>query len=585
MQGIAASHGIGIGRAILWGEEGLFIPKYKIAPEKIQSEIVRFKTALKRTKKELLSLQSKVIKKLKSRDLDFFKMHILALDDPYLENEVIKQIIEEQKNAEWALHDFITQHIEALSNIDDTYLRERVSDLHDIARRIIHQLVKKRGRKVVKLHKEAVIVAVDLTPTDTAALDKEMIKGFATDQGGKTSHTAIIARAFEIPAVVGLQNITKKVNENDMLIIDGVNGVVVINPDEKTLKEYTVVRSVFIKYEEELQKISHLKPVTKDNHYFRLAGNIEIPDEIEQVISHGGEGIGLFRTEFLYLNTSVLPSEEKLFKTFKEAVEKVKPYHVIFRTLDIGGDKIGGNFDLTPEVNPFLGYRAIRFCLENVDIFKTHLRAMLRASNFGKAKIMFPMITSLDEIKRIKSILEEIKEELTKEGIPFDSNIEIGAMIEIPSAALIVDAIIKEVDFVSIGTNDLIQYTLAVDRTNPKISYIFDPFHPAILRLLKQVVDVCHEEKVPVHVCGEIASDPLAAIYFIGLHVDELSMSHPFIPEIKKLIRTLRYSDAKNLVEELIKYTSSIDIKLELQKFLKENSPEIYEKYFLQKQR
>jgi len=573
-KGIPASPGIAIGPAHIYDEEKYIVPEYDISPENIESEVKRFKDALKRTGKELLSLQKKFLKKVRDSKMDFFKMHLLVLQDPYLEKEVVDYIIEYKKNAEKSLYEVMSKYIENMAALEDKYISERVSDIYDIGKRIMRNLIKKRRQSLADLENPVIVVARDLTPTDTAGLNREKIIGFATDLGGRTSHTAIVARALEIPAVVGTQDMIRTVSEGETVIIDGIRGEAIINPDDKTLREYKTAQSVFKKFSEDLRKIQHLQAITLDKKYIKIAGNIEIREELDTVIVHGGEGVGLFRTEFLYLNRQDLPSEKELYEVFKEAVTKMNPYEVVFRTLDVGGDKIGGSIKISEEQNPFLGYRAIRFCIENIDIFKTQLRAILRASYYGEGDIMFPMISSIDEIRRIKSILEKTKAELKKEGKHIKEDIKFGAMIEIPSAAITTDIIAKEVDFLSIGTNDLVQYTLAVDRNNSKISYLYDPYHPAVLRLIHNVVQSAHKYKKPVHICGELAAEPMATILFIGMEVDELSMSAIAIPEIKKIIRSIKFSDAKNIVNKVLKFETSQDVKQTLHNFISEKIPE-----------
>lgn len=580
LKGTAASPGVAIGHAsIFYDEEQYSIPKYKINATEIKKEITRFNTSLVKTKLELRNLRKKLYSMVRDSKLDFFKMHLMVLDDPFLKDNVLLEITENNKNAEWALYEIMEKYIKSLNLIKDEYLSERSADLYDLAKRIMNNLLKKRRSSLKVIHPDSIIIANDLTPADTADIDKSRVIGFATNLGGKTSHTAIVARALAIPAVVGLENITAQIKDNDQIIVDGNNGVVVINPNETTLKEYKTAQSIFIRYSEDLKKLTLLDAVTLDNKKFILAGNIEIREEIDSVISHGGHGIGLFRTEFLYLNRPALPTENELFTTFREAVEKTNPYPVVFRTLDVGGDKIGGSIKMSSEQNPFLGYRAIRFCLENPDIFNAQLRAILRASHYGNACLMIPMISSVDEIKKVKEILESQKKHLKSKGEKFKEEIKLGSMIEIPSAAVTIDIIAKEVDFVSIGTNDLVQYTLAVDRNNNKISYLYEPFHPAVIRLIKQVVEVCHRHKIKVHVCGELASDPMAALVFSGMGIDELSMSAIAIPEIKKLIRSVHYSEVKNLMAGVLKMETALEIKNAIHQFIVEKTPEyVYKK-------
>ena len=574
LEGIPASPGVAIGQAHIHDEEQYIVPKYKIEAQQIHKEIARFHVALEKTRKELTRLQKEFAAKIKDEKLDFFQMHILVLDDPFLKDSVLIEIAENNKNAEWALYDVMSKHIKTLKGIKDEYLSERVADLYDIAKKIMKNLLQKREKKLSDIEGQAIVIAKDLAPSDTVNMDRSKLLGFATDFGGKTSHTAIVSRALAIPSVVGLENISTQVHEGDHIIVDGNNGLVIINPNKTTLKEYTTAQSVFLKYSEELVKVKSLDPITLDKKKFVLAGNIEIREEIDAVINQGGHGIGLFRTEFLYLDRNTLPTEKELFSVFKEAVEKVKPCPVVFRTLDVGGDKSGGAIKFDFEANPFLGYRAIRFCFENPHIFNTQLNAMLKASYFGNAAIMIPMISSIDEIIKVKKILAELKNILFKKGIKYKKYIKIGAMIEIPSAALTIDDIAKEVDFISIGTNDLIQYTLAVDRNNPKISHLFDPFHPSIIRIIKKIIDIAHKNNIEAHICGEMAADPMATILFVGMGADELSMSSIAIPEIKKLIRSVNYSDARLLVNKIIKMKNSIDIKNEVYKFISKNVPE-----------
>jgi len=574
LKGVPASPGVAIGKVYIYDQEEYIIPKYKIKPEQIKNEIHRFKTALDKTHKELKKLQKIFKAKVKDEKLDFFKMHVLILEDPYLKDSVYFEITEKNKNAEWALYDVMSKHIQTLKGINNEYFSERVADLYDLAKKIMKNLLKKQETKLSDIKEEVIVVSKNLNPSDTAHLDKSKIIGFATDFGGKTSHTAIVARALEIPAVVGLEKISTLVKHGDTIIVDGINGNVIIHPNKNTLKEYKTVKSVFQKYSDELKKLRLLDAITLDRKKIVLAGNIELKEEIDSVINHGGQGIGLFRTEFLYLNRNTLPSEKELFLTFKEAAEKVKPYPIIIRTLDVGGDKIGGTIKISNEENPFLGYRAIRFCLDHPEIFHTQLSAILKASYYGNIHIMIPMICSVSEIIQVKEILEKLKRKLQKKGIPFNKKIKIGAMIEIPSAALTSDIISKEVDFLSIGTNDLIQYTLAVDRNNVKISHLLDPFHISVLKLIKFTIDAAHKNNIPVHICGESAADPLSAVIYVGMNIDELSMSAIAIPEIKKLIRSIKYSDAKKLVKTIMEMETSDEIRNEVYNFIKDKIPE-----------
>lgn len=575
LKGVAASPGVAIGRvSILYAEEQYAIPRVRIHAAEIKKEITKFNTALLKTKQELKVLRRKLYTMVRDSKLDFFKMHLLVLEDPFLRDNVLLEITENNKNAEWALYEIMEKYVKSLNLVKDEYLSERSADLYDLAKRIMNHLLKKRRSSLRISGLETVIVANDLTPADTADIDKGRVIGFVTNYGGKTSHTAIVARALAIPAVVGLENVTSHVKDDAVIIVDGNNGVVVVNPNETTLKEYRTARSIFQKYSEDLKKLTLLDAATQDRHKVVLAGNIEIREEIDAVVSHGGHGVGLFRTEFLYLNRPTLPAENELYNVFRDAVEKMNPYPVVFRTLDVGGDKIGGALRITNELNPFLGYRAIRFCLENPDIFNAQIRAILRASHHGNGSIMIPMISSVDEIRKVREMIEEQKKHLKGKGEKFKEDIKLGSMIEVPSAAVTIDIISKEVDFISIGTNDLVQYTLAVDRNNNKIGYLYEPFHPAVLRLVKHCVETSHKSRIKAHVCGELAADPMAALLFLGMGVDELSMSAIAIPEIKKLIRSVTFTATKALADSVLKLHTAMDIKNAIHQFIVEHVPE-----------
>jgi len=577
LNGIGVSQGIAVGHAVLIDDEVYHIPRVKILKNNIEEEITRFLTSLEATRKELQELQDKVLKTTDSEKADFFNFHLLIVEDPSFIDKISNLIKNNFQNAEWATYDVIDNESKKFLSIEDEYMKERVRDLYDIGKRIIRHLQKKEKRTLKNLQPDSIIVASDLTPAETAMMDLKNIKGFITDAGGKTSHTAILASALGIPAVVGTVYATRTIKDNELIILDSNNGKVIVNPDEKTLKEYKLVFRVWIKFRHELEKLSHLESVTIDGKRIEVLGNIEIPEETDAVLKNGGSGIGLYRTEYYYLNRNILPTEDELKKVFCNVVEKMKPLPVTFRTLDIGGDKFSDSIlDVKKDANPFLGWRAIRFCLENIDIFKTQLRAMLHASALGKVKIMLPMISDISEILKTKKIFSEIFEEMKNKKELFDPSVEIGAMIEIPSAALTSDTLASEVDFFSVGSNDLTQYTLAVDRTNPKIANMYDPFHPSVLYLLKTTIDSAKKRKIPVSICGEMASDPVAVPLLVGLGFDELSVSPASIPQVKRVIRSISFEETEKLAKKILSIDSSPTIHTTLIKFVKEKNPDIF---------
>jgi len=438
-----------------------------------------------------------------------------------------------------------------------------------VGNRVIKNLLGKEEKNLASLSKEVIVVAYDLSPSETAQMHREKVIGFVTDVGGKTSHTAIMARSLEIPAVVGLQNVTQNIKDGDTIIIDGTAGLVIVEPTEKELRAYRKKKEEIILQDKELAKIRELPAETRDGHQIELVANIEFPEEIPSAIEHGAQGIGLYRTEFFYLNRTDLPSEEEHFQAYRRVAERFAPQAVIIRTLDLGGDKFISHLAVPKEMNPFMGWRAIRFCLERLDIFKVQLRAILRASRYGKIKVMFPMISGVEELRRAKEVMEEVKDNLKKDEVPFDEEIKIGVMIETPSAAITADILAKEADFFSIGTNDLIQYALAVDRINERIAYLYNPGHPAIIRLIKQTVDAAHQRKIPVGMCGEMAGEPYFAPLLLAMGLDELSMSPVVIPEVKKVIRSITFKEGKKLLEDALKLSTGEEVA----SFLKENLP------------
>ncbi|MDI6703212.1 MAG: phosphoenolpyruvate--protein phosphotransferase [bacterium] len=562
MKGIAASPGISIGKAFIFEPDKLKLERKEITEDGIAEEIIQFKEAIERTKKELIQVKKRVMDEVGEEYAKIFSAHLLVLEDPFLIIEVERKIKEERINVEYALFSVLETLTSSFSSLDDEYIKERAVDIHDIGRRLLGNLLKQK-RVNLELEESRILVGHNLTPSHTAQLNKEKILAFVTDMGGRTSHTAILARAMEIPAVVGLINITSLLKEEDTLIVDGNRGEVVIKPTPEVIEEYSKRKKEYELFITGLANLKDLPAQTKDGFRIELCANIEIPEEVDLVKEHGSEGIGLYRTEFLYLGRNTLPNEDEQEGVYKEVARKTFPYSVIIRTLDLGGDKLSLHLKQPEELesNPFLGLRAIRLCLANVDIFKTQLRAILKASVYGNIKIIFPMISNLEELIKTKEILREVQEELRRENIPFDEAIEIGVMIETPAACMIADMLAEKVDFFSIGTNDLIQYTIAVDRGNERIAHLYEPLHPAILRLIKLVIEAAHRRGKWVGMCGEMAGDPLSCLVLLGLGLDEFSMSGVVIPEIKEIIRSVTLSEAKEIATEVSKLDTAQEVK------------------------
>ncbi len=557
-KGIPASSGIAIGKAFLFlEEEDLPIYPRSLNKEEIRNELHRFRETVNKVKQEIIQTKGKVLQLLGKEHSRLIEAHLLILDDPLLTRDVPKKIISHFLNAEWVVYEITEKVIKTLETLEDVYFRERKEDILTIRRKIIRYLLGKEKMLLSNLPPDTVVVAHNLTPGDTVGLKEEKVIGFATDAGGRTSHTALLAQSFEIPCVVGLKNITQQVKTGEAIIVDGDKGIIIVNPDKQTIENYQELQKKILEEKQELQKLVSLPAVTLDGHQINLAANIEIPEEIELVHKYGAEGIGLYRTEFLYLDRADLPGEEEQYKNYSQVAKSILPHSVIIRTLDLGGDKIFPQVSnlkqmvLSPERNPFLGLRSIRFCLRCSEILKTQLRAILRASAEGKLKILFPMISRIDELRQAKDILEEVKISLREKNIPFDEKIKIGVLIEVPAAALIVDLISKEIDFLSIGTNDLIQYTLAVDRGNENVANLYEPSHPSILRLIKQIVDAGHKAGKWVGTCGEMAAEPVFALLLLGMGLDGLSVPPSLVPRIKKIIRGVSHQEVKKLTEEV----------------------------------
>ncbi|BDG34943.1 phosphoenolpyruvate--protein phosphotransferase [Saccharococcus caldoxylosilyticus] len=558
IQGIAASSGIAIAKAYRLETPNLVVEKKEIVDP--QTEVARFETAVAQAKEELEAIKRHALKQLGEDKAAIFAAHLLVLDDPELLNPVKEKIQTEKVNAEYALHETASMFISMFEAMDNEYMKERAADIRDVTKRVLAHLLGVAISNPSLIAEEVIIVAEDLTPSDTAQLNRQYVKGFATDVGGRTSHSAIMARSMEIPAVVGTKQVTAEVQNGDIVIIDGLDGQVVVNPTPDVLAHYEEKRARYEAQRAEWAKLVHEKTVTSDGYHVELAANIGTPDDVKGVLENGAEGIGLYRTEFLYMGRSELPTEEEQFEAYKTVLERMEGKPVVVRTLDIGGDKELPYLDLPKEMNPFLGFRAIRLCLEMQDMFRTQLRALLRASVYGNLKIMFPMIATLDEFRQAKSILLEEKEKLEREGVPVADDIEVGMMVEIPAAAVLADQFAKEVDFFSIGTNDLIQYTMAADRMNERVSYLYQPYNPAILRLISNVIDAAHKEGKWAGMCGEMAGDAIAIPILLGLGLDEFSMSATSILRARAQMKKLSKEEAARFKETVLSMNTAEEV-------------------------
>lgn len=559
MKGIGVSPGIAIGKVFIKKEVELKNVKFTI--NQISAELDRLNNAIEKTTTEINTIYGKTLKNLGKDDAEIFVVHKMMIEDPEFIGMIKEKIESESINAEWAVREARDNFVQLLENIEDDYLKERAADVKDVSNRLLMNLLGTKSVELSNLEEKCIIVSNDLTPSNTAQLDSERALGFVTEVGGKTSHTSIMARSLELPAVVGAKNITNKVQNNDTLIVDGNEGLVIINPTEKQIKYYREKK----KKQEELSLIlNNMKgkeTVSKDGVKVKIVGNIGTPKDINKVIKNDGEGVGLYRTEFLYMDRNSPPTEEEQFQAYKFAAEKLEGKPVVIRTLDVGGDIELPYLDLPKEINPFLGYRGIRYCLDRRDIFKTQLRAILRATTFGDIKIMFPMISNLEEIVTSKTIIEEVKAELKAEYIPFNENVEIGIMVETPAAAIQSDILAKEVDFFSIGTNDLIQYTLAVDRANQNISSLYSQYHPSVLRLIKLTIDNGHREGIWVAMCGEVAGDEKLMPILLGMGLDEFSMSSYSMLKARWIIRNNSKSEMKNIVDKVLNLSTPHEVE------------------------
>jgi phosphotransferase system enzyme I (PtsI) len=578
-RGTAVSAGVCRGKVLVFHRTRHLISQRSISDAEVADEIKRFEQVLVKTRTQIKEVQRRVVKNMSASEADIFDAHLLMLEDRVLIDEVIRLIREQKANADFAFHEVSGRYVAVMEGVEDDYLRERASDMKDLMGRVLDNLLEIKDSSDLKhLNEPCILVSHDLSPSTTAQLDKKLVLGFATDIGGKSSHTAIMARSLDIPAVVGLQTISEELENGDYVLLDGYNGTVIVNPTDATLFEYGQLAKLKASLDVKLAEILWQPAVTLDGKPVHLSANIEDQHDIEAVLAHGAEGVGLFRTEFLFLNRASPPDEEDQYQVYREVAAALQPHHVIIRTLDLGGDKFVSSLQLAPEMNSFLGWRAIRFCLAQPELFCKQLRAILRASAEGNVKMMYPMISGLDELNQANALVEKCKAELREKKILFNENLEIGVMIEIPSAALIADALAKRAKFFSIGSNDLIQYTLAADRTNEKVSHLYEPTHPAIVKLIKATVDASHKNGIWTGVCGEIGGDAVLVPLLIGLGVDELSAAPPVIPEVKYMIRKTKLAEAQALAEFALQCESPTEIYAACQKFAWQTAPSLFER-------
>jgi phosphotransferase system enzyme I (PtsI) len=552
LQGVGVSPGVARGTLYVAEDDRDDIARHKIEPAQIANEIARFETALIQTRSQILEMQERIAQSIGAKDAGIFDAHLLVVEDRTLIDEVLRKLQTDLCNVEFVFQEVAAHYAQTLSEIDDPYLRERALDIQDVTRRVVRNLQGKAPKDFLGLTHPHILLAHNITPSDTATMNRQYVLGLATDLGSRTSHTAIMARSLNIPAVVGLHDASQKLESAREVLLDGYNGLLILDPTPETLWHYGELEHKRALVAEQLTGLRDTKCCTRDGRHVVLSANIELPDEVEAAPRNGAEGIGLYRTEFLYLNRTTLPSEEEQYATYRKVAEQVAPHPLIIRTFDLGGDKLAGALDSDDELNPFLGHRAIRFSLERQDIFKAQLRAIIRASAVGNVKVMFPMISGLEELNRALAVFHECKTELHKEGRSFDPKTEVGAMIEIPSAAMCAERLAREIDFFSIGTNDLIQYAIAVDRTNERVAHLYEPTHPAVVRLLKMVADAAHAHKIWVGICGEMAGDLALTPLLLGLGMDELSVGASTVPRVKRAVQSLTQIECQQLVTDIM---------------------------------
>ena len=577
LRGIPASAGVAIGKALLFDSEELLVSRRAITEDQIPYEVLRLEEALIHTRHQILGIQRRLAEEMGQEHAEIFNAHLLVLEDQSLREEILNGLKAQHLNVETIFNEVVRRHLRAFARTEDEYLRDRTADIEDVRKRVLRNLLGRHPDVLEQLGEPVVVVAHSLSPSETAQMHKRHVLAFVTDVGGRTGHTAIMAKSLAIPAVVGVEVATKRVKKDDLVIVDGTHGEVIVDPDPETIRRYEVEQRRNQEINRQLLQLKELAAETLDHHRAVLSANIELPEEIPSVMAHGAQGIGLYRTEFFYLNRPDFPTEEEQFQAYRSAAEQLQPNPVIIRTVDLGGDKFLSPLELPPEMNPFMGWRAIRFSLARPDVFRTQLRAILRASASGNLKLMYPMISGLQELRRANEILHEVKEELRREGIPFSSQMEVGAMIEVPSAALTCDLLSQEVSFFSIGTNDLIQYALAVDRVNEKIAYLYEPTHPGVLRLIKQIIDAGHAAGIWVGMCGEMAGEPALALLLLGMGLDEFSVSPIQVPLIKKMIRAVEHRTAQAIAQQAFALRTGKEIEDFLVAHLRRLAPEFVE--------
>jgi phosphoenolpyruvate-protein phosphotransferase (PTS system enzyme I) len=576
IHGTGASPGVVMGKAFMVDRSKVRLPQKRIGADEVDREVERFLKAIRVSREQLTEIKDRILDPEVRRHAFILEVHLMILDDQMLLQDTVDTIREKQVNAEWALDLTLDRLDTAFHAIEDEYLKERRDDLHYVTSRIFRNLLGRKHDDITKIKGDVIIVAHDLSPADTIQMNLKRLAGFVTDVGGKVSHTAILSRSIGIPAVVGLELATSLINGGDLLIMDGDTGEVVINPTPEVSEAFLDRKRRIKDMEQDALKYASLPAETLDGVRIRLQANVEMIGEMASLKTYGAEGVGLYRTEVLYLNRKDLPDEEEHFETYRRLVESIRPETATIRTLDIGGDKFLSNYPQGTEINPAMGLRAIRFSIKEVDIFKTQLRGIFRASAYGKLRILLPMISGVQEIRQIKAILNEVKQSLAKAGIPFDEGIEVGTMIEVPSASITADILAREVDFFSIGTNDLIQYALAIDRINEHVSYLYEPLHPAILRMIRFVLQGAQSGGIPVAVCGEMAADPAYVMILMGMGLREFSMTPASIPKLKKLLRGVRVEETRALAEEAFQYATASEIEACVRRWMASRFPEEY---------
>lgn len=578
VNGVGVSPGVAIGEVVVFAKDGQVPPARSVSEQEISSEIARFEESLIQTRRQIMQIQKKVREALGAEHAGIFDAHLLVVDDRYFIEEVIRELREKKLNVEAIMSEVAERYIQMLNNVEDDYLRERAADVRDVTRRIIKNLAGDSIDRMDQLERPCIVAAHDFTPSDTAGMDRNIVHALVSDLGSSTSHAAIMARALEVPAVLGLHDISTQVHSGQTILVDGSRGIVVIDPSSECLLAYAQ------KAEDQKQILCDLETLkdkpseTLDGYYVPIVANIELPPELPGIQKYGARGIGLFRTEFLFMDSrGTLPDEEAQTEAYRRAAEHCSPDRVVIRTLDLGGDKVSDQIQLKPESNPFLGWRAIRFCLADPEFFKKQLRAILRASAVGNVALLYPMVCCVQEVQEANRLLEECRRELREKGISFDENMPVGVMIEVPSAAITAELIAPHVDFFSIGTNDLVQYTLAVDRVNENVTHLYKPTHVAILKLIRKVVRTGHAHRIPVAVCGQMAATPELVPLLIGLGVDELSISPPSVPLVKDVIRNLHYSECRNLARQGLRDGDCDDVLDRCMALLEKTAPEVLE--------